>query len=131
MERPRLRIVVAEISQDGRYLIGQRRARARMPHLWEFPGGRVEPGEDDRVALARELVEKIGAASEVGERVLALRYEYELYVVEMVVYRAQLLETPSARGVADLRWVPPEDLDGYEFPSADQHTIDELLGFCP
>ena len=64
--KPHIRVVAAEIERDGRYLITQRRPVASLPLLWEFPGGKVEPGEPDASALARELLEKIGLEGEVG-----------------------------------------------------------------
>ncbi|MEC8423914.1 MAG: NUDIX domain-containing protein, partial [Myxococcota bacterium] len=57
--KPHIRVVAAEIVRDGRFLITQRRPEATMPLLWEFPGGRVEEGETDAAALARELAEEM------------------------------------------------------------------------
>ena len=66
--KPSIRVVSAAISQDGRYLITQRKASAVLPLLWEFPGGRVELGVDDAGALARELHYRLGIEAEVGEQ---------------------------------------------------------------
>ena len=98
-----------------------------MPLLWEFPGGRVEGNEDDRVALHRELIEKLSVQSEVGDCLLEAEHEYEIYVVELRVYRVILLGEPHPSGVRELRWVHPDDFYQYQFPSADQHTMDQLL----
>ena len=87
MARPHIRVVAAEIERDGRYLITQRRSRAIMPDLWEFPGGKVEPGESDPAALARELLEKIGATSVVGDLALHVTHAYEDYTLDSFIVR--------------------------------------------
>ena len=127
MEKPHIRVVAAEIERDGRYLITQRRPEASMPLLWEFPGGRVEPGETDAQALARELMEEMGIAVEVGRLSLHLSHEYEGYTLDLVVYRATTADDPRRIRVHDFRWVRAEEFDQYDFPSADQRTIDALL----
>ena len=66
MDKPHIRVVAAEIEDNGRFLITQRRPVARMPLLWEFPGGKVEEGESDEAAPKRELLEKLGLAVEVA-----------------------------------------------------------------
>lgn len=127
MNKPHIRVVAAEIEQGGRYLITQRRPVAAMPLLWEFPGGKVEPGESDGDALARELLEKLALPIEVGARSGSLTHIYEEYTLDFVVYRARALGEPQALRVHDLRWVAPEDFDQYTFPGADKRSIDQLL----
>ena len=127
MDKPHIRVVAAEIEDNGRFLITQRRPVARMPLLWEFPGGKVEEGESDEAALERELLEKLGLAVEVGARSGSLTHVYDDYALDFVVYRARALGQPTAIRVHDLRWVLPEDFDQYTFPSADKRTIDQLL----
>ena len=78
-EKPRIRVVAAVIEQDGNYLITQRMPHAVMPLLWEFPGGKVEPGETDAVALARELAEEMAIAVHVGDELLGVVKEYERF----------------------------------------------------
>src|SRR5438552_4803496 len=73
---PRIRVVAAMIEKDGKYLITQRRPTATLPLLWEFPGGRVEEGESDEAALARELKEEMGIDGDVGDRVINVRDSY-------------------------------------------------------
>ncbi len=129
MANQNIRVVAAVIAKDGKYLITQRRETAVLPLLWEFPGGRVEPGEDDKTALRRELKERLEAEVEVGEKVGERRHEYVGYTVELVLYSATLKKDwLVARRVRDFRWVPSTDFDGYEFPDADQRTMDLLLG---
>jgi 8-oxo-dGTP diphosphatase len=122
-----IRVVAAEIERGGAYLITQRRPEATMPLLWEFPGGRVESGESDAAALRRELKEEMGIEVVVGELSMQVSHEYPQYTVDLVVYKATTDDEPHKLRVHDLRWVLPEDFDQYEFPGADQRTVEELL----
>jgi 8-oxo-dGTP diphosphatase len=127
--RRKIRVVGAMIDKDGRYLITQRPPTASLPLLWEFPGGRVEAGETDEKALARELAEEMKIEVEVGDRVIHVEHAYEGYDIDFCVYRCRLLAGPIEHvRVHDHRWVRPEELDQYEFPAADEKTIAKLLG---
>ncbi len=126
--RPALRVVAAEIEREGRFLITQRRETATMPLLWEFPGGRVEAGESDRDALRRELLFRLGVDAQVGELSLEVTHEYDRYSLDFKVYRCTISGTPRRRAVANFAWVAAENFDQYEFPGADQATLDKLLG---
>ncbi len=127
--RRKIRVVGAMIEQDGKYLITQRPATASLPNLWEFPGGRVEPGETDEEALARELREEMGIHVQVGERVIHVEHEYSDYDIDFCVYRCRMTKGALRHiRVADHRWVRPSELDEYEFPPADEKSIAKLLG---
>ncbi|HET9551586.1 MAG TPA: (deoxy)nucleoside triphosphate pyrophosphohydrolase [Anaeromyxobacteraceae bacterium] len=127
--RRKIRVVGAMIEQDGRYLITQRPPKATLPLLWEFPGGRVEAGESDPEALARELREEMGIVVEVHDRVIHVEHAYESYDIDFCVYRCRLLSgTPRHVRIHDHRWVRPDELDEYEFPPADEKSIALLLG---
>ena len=126
---PRIRVVSAEIERDGRYLITQRRVEAVLPLLWEFPGGRVRPAETDAAALVRALSDRLGLDAVVGAQSMEIEHAYEDYALTLAVYRVTIPDTqePVARHVEDFAWVLPEDFIGYEFPGADQATIDKLV----
>jgi 8-oxo-dGTP diphosphatase len=126
-----IRLVAAVIERDGRYLITQRRATAVLPGLWEFPGGRVEEGEDDGQALKRELRERLGTDVEVKNRMAHRVHHYQGYSVDLNLYQATISpgQEPSPLRVAEVRWVPSTEFEKYPFPAADQATTDLLLGF--
>ncbi len=127
--RRKIRVVGAMIEKDGRYLITQRSPTASLPLLWEFPGGRVETGETDPAALARELREEMGIEVQVGDRAIHVEHAYEGYDIDFCVYRCLLVSGPIQHlRVHGHRWVLPEELDQYEFPPADEKSIAKLLG---
>ena len=130
MGKRQIRVVAAQIERDGRYLITQRKPSSSLPLLWEFPGGRVEENESDEAALKRELREEMDIDVEVGEASVAVTHEYSAYVIDFRVYRCQILTPDEAIkkiGIHDHRWVRPSELDDYEFPGADQATVEALL----
>ena len=127
-DKPTIRVVAAEAERDGRYLITQRRPEATLPLLWEFPGGKVEPGETDAEALARELREEMDIRVEVGDEVLAVQREYEKYFIDFHVYSVWILSQEiKTLEVHDYRWVTVAELADYGFPAADQESVDQLL----
>ena len=88
-EKPKtvLRVVAAEVERDGQFLITQRREQALFPLYWEFPSGKVETGESDEFALARELNERLGVKVEVGECTMFVKQEHEEYTLDFHVYQ--------------------------------------------
>lgn len=127
-EKVRIRVVAAIIEREDRYLIAQRRPEAILPLLWEFPGGKVKAGESDQDALARKLLELVGVEAEVGPLKMHVAHEYQGYDLDLMVYSASIGDqTPRTRRVHDVRWITPEEFDQYEFPGADQRSVDALL----
>ncbi|MEK6606991.1 MAG: (deoxy)nucleoside triphosphate pyrophosphohydrolase [Myxococcota bacterium] len=124
-----IRVAAAVIEKDGKYLITQRRDEAVLPLLWEFPGGKVELGENDESALKRELRERLDADVEVVRKLGETHHAYEGYWVVMAMYQC-LLKSPELRvcRVRAFKWVGSDELDQHEFPPADQTTIEKLLG---
>lgn len=127
-----IRVVSAVIQKDGQYLITQRRESATLPLFWEFPGGKVEPGESDAQALEREFTERLGAKIEIGKPVAFRRHDYEGYSVELVLYEATLVEsdeTFETKRVKEYRWVEADEFSEYPFPPADRQTLDDFQLF--
>jgi len=124
-----IRVVAAVVEKDGRYLITQRRPTAVLPNLWEFCGGRVEPGESDPAALRREIMERLGVQVKVGNLLSFVRHPYEHYEVELYLYECTLLdENLQKLRVADWRWVTSDEFRNFTFTPADQASMDKLLG---
>ncbi len=127
-----IRVVAALVAHEGRYLITQRRAQAVLPLMWEFPGGRVEAGESDAIALEREMFERLGVRTRAGELISFVQHPYERYKVELYLYDCAIVEgEPSAKGVSDFRWVRSAEFDDYEFTPADEASMSALLGEEP
>jgi len=130
VDSPRpIRVVAAVIANEGRYLITQRRPSAVLPLLWEFPGGRVEPNEDDSDALKREVRHRLSVAIEVGELISFVSHPYEHYVVDLYLYECRVTAGElRAANVHDFKWVTSEEFDRYPFTPADEASMNKLLG---
>ena len=119
-----LRVVggVARRESDGAVLMARRPPGGRHGGLWEFPGGKVEAGETDEEALARELQEELGVVAEVGALIAVGQDER----IELWCYAVRLLGEPQALDHDALCWVLPDALPSLPSPPADQPTIDAL-----
>lgn len=122
------KLVVAALCRDqsGRILLTQRRADQPMGLLWEFPGGKVEPGEAPVDALAREIREELGCDARVGRIDEVVFHAYADFDLYMLVYACTLAGAPRAVEVADLAWVPPAELGRYEVLPADVALVQRL-----
>ncbi len=125
----KIRVVTAEIRRGGCYLITQRLSTSTLPHLWEFPGGKVPDGESSEEVLRQMLLDRIGVDVEVGELVMEVVHEYDHYTVDMQVFRCEVPEDQDVQPikVADARWVAPSEFGDYTFPGADEATLSALL----
>lgn len=117
------------IGDDRRVMITQRRADQALPLQWEFPGGKVEPGESPTAALARELREEIGIDVVVGRIWDVLFHAYPEFDLVMLVYACRIATgQPRAVEVADLVWVACSDLPGaWDILPADRPLVDRLV----
>lgn len=124
-----IRVVAALVERDGRYLITQRRETAVLPMLWDFPGGRVEDGESDEGALAREVAERLGAEVEVGQLISFVNHPYEKYAVDLYLYECKLLTKQlHCRAVKNYAWVTSKEMESYSFTPVDEASMSQLLG---
>lgn len=127
-------VVVAAgiVIEGGRVLITQRRRGSHLEGRWEFPGGKVEPGEDPRAALVRELREELGVEADAGEvvEVTFHRYEDAAKAVLLLFFEARLSPgspSPSAIEVAAFAWAGPEELAPERFPPADVAVLQKVV----
>ncbi len=130
MIRRQIRVVGAMLEREGRFLITQRLPNKSLPLLWEFPGGRVQDGESDEEALARELKEEMAIDVEVGEEAMHHQHAYPNYDIDFRVFRCRLLSPEGAVRhvrVHDHRWVTLSEMSQYKFPDADARTLERLL----
>ena len=108
-------------------LITRRRAGGPLGGLWEFPGGKLEPGESPDDALRRELREELGIEVEVGRIFDVVYHRYPTFTVLILLYRCRLRSgTPRPLEVDEVRWASLADLGGYEFLPADVPLVARL-----
>jgi 8-oxo-dGTP diphosphatase len=135
-ERARKLVVAGLIvGGDRRILITQRRADQALGGKWEFPGGKVEPGEAPVDALVRELREEIGVTVGVGRIWDVLFHAYPDFDLVMLVYPCRIVagagrepggDAPRAVEVADLAWVDAGDLAAWDILPADRPLVERL-----
>ncbi|MBQ1071917.1 (deoxy)nucleoside triphosphate pyrophosphohydrolase [Micromonospora sp. C31] len=127
-ERRDLRVIVgAAIIRDGRVLACARSAPPEVAGMWEFPGGKVEPGESETAALARECAEELAVRVEIGDRVgRNVRMAHGRSVLK--VYAARLLhgDQPKALEHSALRWLAADELDSVTWLPADAPIVAAL-----
>ncbi|HZQ94210.1 MAG TPA: (deoxy)nucleoside triphosphate pyrophosphohydrolase [Candidatus Sulfotelmatobacter sp.] len=123
------RVVAALLVQDGKLLVCQRTRHQTMPLKWEFPGGKIEEGEQPRDALRRELEEELGILATIGDEVSRIQHEYpnggmvELRFYVVREYKGEL----ENRIFRDLQWARPEDLRDFDFLEADRTLVNDLV----
>ncbi len=124
----RILVVAAVVRRGEALLVTRRLDRPGVPGQWEFPGGKVEPGEDEAAALRREIAEELGCAVEVGPLLLRHAHRYPAFEVELAFFAARLAPgaEPRALGVAEIAWAPPAALGEYDFLEADRAVLGEI-----
>jgi len=121
--------VVAAVLRDerGRVLIAQRPAGKHMGGYWEFPGGKIAPGESSEQALTRELAEELGVALRRCHPLLQLRHDYADRVVELEVFAVdEYCGEPSGLEAQALKWVAAAELGGQALLPADRPIVEAL-----
>jgi mutator protein MutT len=126
-EPRRIEVAAALVFRDGRLLITQRFPASHLGGLWEFPGGKREPGESWEGCLARELDEELGIDIRAGELVEKLDHDYPEKSVHLRFFKCEWMRRePRPIGCPDFRWVRRDELETYEFPAADARLLDML-----
>jgi mutator protein MutT len=127
-----IEVSAALIFHGGQLLITQRHADAHLGGLWEFPGGKREPGESFEACLVREIREELGVDIAVGELFEEVAHDYPEKSVRLKFFLCRLLAgEPQPLGCADLRWVAQSELAQFAFPAADARLLAKLSGPCP
>lgn len=122
------RVVAALILKNDQILACQRTRHQPMPLKWEFPGGKIEEGEQPRDALRRELEEELGIEAAIGDEVARIQHEYssggivELRFYEVHAYRGEI----ENRIFRDVRWVKRRELAKLDFLEADRQLVKDL-----
>ncbi len=122
-------VVAAVVEREGRILIGQRKSGGKHPLKWEFPGGKVELGEEPRAALARELREELAIAAEIGEQLDRYDVRYgDGPLTDLIFYRVTRFEgEPQNLDFEQITWELPRRLRDYDFLAGDIAFIGKLL----
>ncbi len=122
------RVVAAVIEKGGKLLVCQRTRHQTMPLKWEFPGGKIEEGEQPRDALRRELQEELGIEARIGDEIARVKHIYpngsavELRFYVVREYGGEL----ENRIFRDMQWALPEALPSYDFLEADASLVKDL-----
>jgi len=122
-----MKVTAAVITENGRVLLGKRKPGGAMGGRWEFPGGKIEPGETPEQSLERELREELAIDARVGQFLLSTCYEGDGVSLELLVYRVERVRgEPALIEHQEISWVRPEDLAGYDLADSDRKVVEEL-----
>ena len=123
-----MEVVAAVIKHDGNILIGQRKPRGRHGLKWEFPGGKVEPGEGLRAALVRELREELGIEAQIGEEIERYDFSYAAgQLTRLVFFRVtEFSGEPENLDFQQIAWAHPKQLSRYDFLEGDVDFVRRL-----
>ncbi len=121
-----IQVVAAVIEREGKLLITRRPEGRHLSGLWEFPGGKPEPGETLEHALRRELKEELDADVHPGERIETIEWDYPDRRVRLAFFRCAIRGEPRPLEGQEVAWVAPADLARYAFPPADAALIERL-----
>ncbi|PCC43890.1 (deoxy)nucleoside triphosphate pyrophosphohydrolase [Brevibacterium aurantiacum] len=123
-----INVVGAVVTNDGKILSARRSESMSLPGMWEFPGGKIEPGETPRAALVREMQEELLCTVEIGDEVASTRYEYDFGVVTLTTFYATLIDgKPQLTEHSEIRWIDAADLNSVEWAPADVPAVETIM----
>lgn len=126
-EKKARKVTAAVIERDGKVLCARRRPGLAAEGLWEFPGGKLEDGEDARRGLERELREELGVEARVGEFLCAVPFSGAAASFELLVFRAELLDGEFRLTDHDeIRWLAPAEMEEALFSKPDRPVVRKL-----
>lgn len=120
-------VVAALIWKDNTFLICQRPAHKARGLLWEFVGGKVQPGETKEQALVRECFEELSIQLNVGDAYMDVAHQYSDILVHLTLFNASITSgTPQLIEHNDMRWITVDEIDQYSFCPADETILEKL-----
>ena len=125
--KPKITVVAALIWQEGKFLVCRRPEGKARALLWEFVGGKVEPGETKQQALIRECMEELAITVNVGQEYYHVIHDYDDVTVDLTLFHATIAQgTPQKLEHAELRFVKPNQTDELEFCPADAPILQQI-----
>ncbi|MGS2751312.1 (deoxy)nucleoside triphosphate pyrophosphohydrolase [Bacillus zanthoxyli] len=116
------------LNENNEILCALRSHKMTLPSHWEFPGGKVNKGENPQAALVREIKEELGCTIIIGKQLEVVEHEYENVIVHLTTYKARIVAgIPKALEHAELRWVSTSELKNLIWAQADIPTVDKLV----
>lgn len=114
-------------NEQGQILIDKRRKQGLHGGFWEFPGGKIEPGETIAACIKREIMEELGIVIEVGESLMTIEHDYTKFTVTLCVHNCRYVSgEPQTLECDEIRWVTLDELDKFTFPKANEQIIATL-----
>ena len=130
LSQTELRVTAALIRRNGKILIAQRLNNGRFANKWEFPGGKIDPGETPEEALLRELQEELGIEAKITALYSETIHPYEYGQIRQFTFWVEFAGTPDdicLREHQSMAWVTPEEMSGYDFAGADLAVLKKLV----
>ena len=122
------KVSAAIIEQKGKILIARRKKSSYLGNKWEFPGGKLEPGETPEECLKRELSEELGIEAEIGEFICSSKHSYRHVTIELSAYKvSHFAGEISLISHDEIKWIFPSELKDYEFPEANAPILRKLM----
>lgn len=126
-----IEVVAALICEGDKFMICQRPAHKARGLLWEFVGGKVEPGETKEQALIRECREELAVTLSVGDVFMDVVHEYPDITVHLTLFNATIAEgVPQKLEHNDIRWIAPSEISNYTFCPADEEILKKIIEVC-
>ncbi len=123
-----IHVACAIIERDGLVLAAQRREGMRMALKWEFPGGKVDPGESPEECIHRELMEELDITVAIDRALEPVTHDYSFFTVTLYPFICRILSGEMVlREHVALRWLPPEDLPSLDWAEADIPLVREYV----
>lgn len=126
MPGKKITVTAAVVERGGRLLVTRRGPGVHLEGLWEFPGGKCEPGEDDATCLSRELAEELGVTLTTSRLLRRVTHEYDDRTIELRFYACEIGGDPIPLLDQEIRWVTRSELETLQFPPADEELLRSL-----